>query len=292
MRESVEQSPHNNPVVALTKSDLYSEDQIKEYCNKFITEASKWVKKQCKLTSRRLAKLKRDGKPNEHTDLIFDRYNNIKEELDRSKKEVNSKMIFVISCKLFKNVNKIKQQIISYSEANKKKLSPSAIKLFNRFGKLGLRLSTAGIKFEKDHLGSAHPYSGHKISDAKNHLQQSKICTFLPFIPFEKALEALKEIKGCDVTSDDLIVDLKELHERGLIIFFSDNPHLQNFVFTDIALLTDVMKMLFSHEEETRFSYEELDDQLKEYPYEVSQHSEYKSMLDKKGFMSYVFIKS
>jgi hypothetical protein len=185
-------------------------------------------------------------------------------------------------------------------------LSISAIELYKRIGKLGRKYIQVTQPFAETsyEMSKSSQYTGNDHrncntldeNEGLKHIseQQTVNCYKLPFLEFEKTMTYLKKIKGCEVTENELIDDLCQLHSRGLIIYFSQSEHLREFIFSDIKQFASVMKMLFNHNQSSRFSYEELNEELKEHPYMVSKskYDELRSMLEKKGFMSYVILKN
>jgi hypothetical protein len=288
MRDSVEQAPLNNPLVALTKSDLCSKTQFKEHYDRFILEACKWCDKQCRLATLRIKQLEKNGQKCEHTNLILDRYNTIKEEMGLLKQGETSEMLYVTSSKDYTNVDEMREIMTQKSYSGDGLLSGSAVELYCKIGRLGHQYVTSdtGDKNNKQTQKQTMLQQKNNSLSSNQDLKLNK----LPYVPLSNALEYLKQIKGCEVTHSELTEELCKLHERGLMIYFSDNENLKQYIFCDLNQFANVLKMFFNHDENKRFVYEDLDKEL-QIACTKSKYEQLRNML-KKGLMSFVILKN
>jgi hypothetical protein len=129
------------------------------------------------------------------------------------------------------------------------------------------------------------------LSDGASIAQATMPNYQLPYMLFNEALEALKEILGSNVTEKKVIYHLDELHKRGLIVYFSGNDKLKDFIFTVVAQFCNVLKMLFNHNTSHRFSFGKIRNELKDDPFLLTpaEHEYLREKLSE-GLLSFIFL--
>jgi signal recognition particle receptor subunit beta len=277
IKDSIETAPLSQTILVPTKADKVIDPA--ERCKRIeqlIEEVCRWTDKQIRFTKRKIQKLQRKGKKNEHSETVLKKYIEFAMEV---RKGVDGRMLFITTCKDFNTIEALLNRIIQNSLENKVKLTSTACSLYEQIGKIGLKKDILSSRLTQvSTIDKADEYDGKETSAPKDLRQATSTLTDrepssdssdsdskddLPvvspmlFMTFSEALEIYRNIpEVCEVErreSEEKVVillkrDLKLLHTRGLLIHFHHVPELSDMIFNNIPSFINVLKQILDHE--------------------------------------------